>query len=383
MSIYLLAAAIPLGMTLLLTRWVRSLATRNGLLDQPGARKAHDTPKPRLGGVAIYLSFTTTVVVGFVLAPWLASIPEFRTLLPEATEALREAWSVRSPLLGLLLGGTIMFLVGLADDLLGERFPTSWKFGAQIVAASVAVACGIRVDFAGNDVVNVLLSILWIVGISNAFNLLDNMDGLTAGVAAVSASVFLINAAELSEIFICFILAALLGTLVGFLRFNFPPASLFMGDSGSLFLGFILSSLTILEHYVSSASSSLFPVLMPPLVLAVPLLDTLSVIYIRISEGRPVHVGDRCHLSHRLVRCGFSPLQAVVFLYLVTFGLGLGALHLADAPLARSVWIVLDSVLLAALVLWVIRFGGRLRSEGASSTSADKVGTTLKTVEDK
>jgi UDP-GlcNAc:undecaprenyl-phosphate/decaprenyl-phosphate GlcNAc-1-phosphate transferase len=383
MPIYLLTAAIPLGMTLLLTPWVRARATRHGLLDEPGGRKAHDAPKPRLGGIAIYLSFTTTVLVGFALAPWLASVPGFRSILPEATEALREAWSVRTPLLGLLVGGTIMFLVGLLDDLLGERFPTGWKFVAQTVAALVAVACGVRVDFAGNDVINVLLSVLWIVGISNAFNLLDNMDGLTTGVAVVSASVFLINASELSEIFICFILAALIGTLVGFLRFNFPPASLFMGDSGSLFLGFILSSLTILEHYMSSASSSLFPVLMPPLVLAVPLLDTLSVIYIRISEGRPVHVGDRCHLSHRLVRCGLSPLQAVVFLYLVTFGLGLGALHLADAPLARSMWIVLDSTLLAALVLWVIRFGGKLRAEDASSSSTGKVGATLKAVEDK
>ncbi|HEX9723802.1 MAG TPA: MraY family glycosyltransferase [Vicinamibacteria bacterium] len=383
MPIYLLTAAIPLGMTLLLTPWIRSRAIRHGFLDRPGGRKAHDAPKPRLGGIAIYLSFSATVLVGFALAPWMASVPALRSLLPEATEALREAWSVRTPLIGLLLGGTIMFVVGLLDDLLGERFPTRWKFATQIVAASVAVACGVRVDFAGHDAVNVLVSVLWIVGISNAFNLLDNMDGLTAGVAAVSASVFLINAAELGEIFICFILAALIGTLVGFLRFNFPPASLFMGDSGSLFLGFILSSLTMLEHYVSSASSTLFPVLMPPLVLAVPLLDTMSVIYIRISEGRPIHVGDRCHLSHRLVRCGLSPLQAVVFLYLVTFGLGLGALHLADAPLTRSVWIVLDSVLLAALVLWVIRFGGRLRSEDPSSAHARKVGATLKAVEDK
>ena len=382
MSIYLMAAVVPLGLTLLLTPWVRSFSTRHQLLDWPSGRKAHDAPKPRLGGVAIYLSFTSTVLVGSALAPWLASVPAMRALRPEAMEALREAWSVRSPLLGLLVGGTIVFLVGLMDDLLGEKFPTGWKFAGQTLAAVVAVACGIRVDFAGNEVANALISVLWIVGISNAFNFLDNMDGLAAGVAAVSSAVFLINAAELGEIFICFILAALIGTLVGFLRFNFPPASLFMGDSGALFLGFTLSSLTILEHYVSSASSSLFPVLMPALVLAVPLLDTLSVIYIRLAEKRPIHVGDRCHLSHRLVRCGLSPLQAVIFLYLVTFGIGLGALHLADAPLTRGVWIVLDSVLLAALVLWVIRFGGQLRSDRASSAGAGKVGTTLKAVED-
>jgi UDP-GlcNAc:undecaprenyl-phosphate GlcNAc-1-phosphate transferase len=382
MLIYLVAAAIPMGATLLLTAQIRSFATRRGLLDQPGGRKAHDAPKPRLGGVAIYLSFTSTVLVGFALAPWLASVPEIRAALPAAMEALKGAWEVRSPLVGLLVGGTIMFVVGLMDDLLGERFPTRWKFAGQTLAATVAVACGIRVDFAGNEVVNIVLSVLWIVGISNAFNLLDNMDGLAAGVAAVSSAVFLINAAELGEIFICFILAALIGSLVGFLRFNFPPASLFMGDSGALFLGFTLSSLTILEHYVTTASSTLFPVLMPPLVLAVPLLDTSSVIYIRLLEKRPIYIGDRSHLSHRLVGCGLTELQAVIFLYLVTFGLGLGALHLANAPFTRSVWIVLDSALLAALVLWVIRIGGELRSERTSSTPAGKVGATLKAMED-
>ncbi len=382
MLIYLVAAAIPLGATLLLTPRIRAFANRHGLFDLPGGRKAHDAPKPRLGGVAIFVTFTSTVLMGFALAPWLASVPAIKGALPQAMEALEGAWEVRTPLIGLLLGGAIIFLVGLMDDLLGARFATRWKFAGQTVAATIAVACGVQVDFAGNEVANFVLSVLWIVGISNAFNLLDNMDGLAAGVAALSAAVFLINAAELGEIFICVILAALIGSLVGFLRVNFPPASMFMGDAGALFIGFTLSSLTILEHYVSTASSSLFPVLMPVLVLAVPLLDTLSVIYIRLHEGRPIYVGDRCHLSHRLVRCGLTELQAVIFLYLVTLGLGLGALHLADAPLTRSVWIVLDSVLLAALVLWVIRFGGKLRAEQTSSNPAGKVAPTLKAMEE-
>ncbi len=383
MLIYLGAAAIPMGVTLALALWIRSYATTHRLFDWPGGRKAHDGPKPRLGGIAIYVGFIATVFFGFAVAPWLATIPAIKTALPHTMTALAGAWTVKSPLVGLLLGGTIMFLVGLMDDLLGEKFPTRYKFAGQIFAAVVAVACGVRVDFAGNDVANFVLSVLWIVGISNAFNLLDNMDGLTAGVAAVSSAVFLINAAELGEVFICFILAALIGSLVGFLRFNFPPASLFMGDSGALFIGFTLSSLTILERYVTTASSSMFPILMPLLVLAVPLLDTTSVVYIRILERRPIYIGDRCHLSHRLVRCGLTELQAVIFLYLVTFGLGLGALHLADAPLTRSVWIVLDSVLLATLVLWVIRFGGELRAERTVPTSAGKVGATLKAMEDK
>jgi UDP-GlcNAc:undecaprenyl-phosphate GlcNAc-1-phosphate transferase len=307
------------------------------------------------------VSFTGTVLFGFALAPSLASVAWLQDLFPHVTAALAEAWKVKEPLFGLLAGGTIIFAVGLLDDLLGERFPTHFKFAGQCLAAALAVACGIRVEFLGNEILNISVSFLWIVGISNSFNLLDNMDGLAAGVAAMSAVIFLINAAELGEIFICLILTAFIGTLVGFLRFNFHPARLFMGDCGALFIGFVLSSLTILEHYVSSASSSLFPVLMPPLVLAVPLLDTMSVIVIRLREGRPVYVGDRCHLSHRLVRCGLTAPQAVIFLFLVTFGLGLGALHLANASWSRSLWILLDSAMLATLVLWGIKFGGGLQ----------------------
>lgn len=376
LAIYLLAFTVPLGVTLAVAYPIRRFCTERGLLDWPGGRKQHTQAVPRLGGVAIFVGFATVVLTGFVLAPWLASIPTVRSTSPEIMEALAEAWSVKGPLFGLLLGGTIIFAVGLADDLLGESFPTALKFGGQSLAAGIAVACGVQVEFGGHPFVNQLLSFLWIVGISNAFNLLDNMDGLSAGVAAVSAGIFLTNAAELGEIFICLILAALLGSLVAFLRFNFHPATLFMGDSGALFIGFTLSSLTILEHYVSSATSSLFPVLMPPLVLAVPLLDTASVIVIRLREGRPVYVGDRCHLSHRLVRCGLSDAHAVLLLLLVTFGLGLGALHLADASASRTFWIVLDTTLMAALVLWGIHLGNKIhaesRHEEAHSRSSGK-----------
>ncbi len=368
--VYLLAFSVPLGATVFLVPWIRSFCISHGLLDWPSKRKTHSQPIPRLGGIAIFVSFTSTVLVGFALAPTLASLSGLQGLFPHMMTALAEAWQVMTPLMGLMVGGTIIFVVGLVDDLLGNRFPTHWKFAGQCVAAAVAVASGIRVDFLGIEALNVVVSFLWIVGISNAFNLMDNMDGLATSVAIMSAAIFLVNAAELGEIFLCLVLTALIGSLLGFLRFNFPPASLFMGDCGALFIGFMLSSLTILEGYVSSASSHLFPVLMPLLVLAVPLLDTLSVITIRIREGRPIHVGDRCHLSHRLVDNGLSPLQAVIFLCLVTFGLGLGALHLAEASPVRSLWILMDSLLLAALVLWGIRFGAAARAERETAETA-------------
>lgn len=361
--VYLLALLVPLAAVTALVPRVQAFCLRHDILDWPGGRKKHPEPVPRLGGIAIFAAFAGTVLVGFALAPTLASVPWLRVLFPHVMEALSEAWKVKTQLFGLLMGGTIIFAVGLIDDILGDRFEIHWKFAGQCLAAALVVACGIQVSFLGSEALNMVVSFLWILGISNAFNLLDNMDGLSAGVAATSAAIFLINAAELGEIFICLILTALIGSLVGFLRFNFHPASLFMGDGGALFIGFTLSSLTILEHYVSPASSSLFPILMPVLVLAVPLLDTMTVIVIRIRERRPIHIGDRCHLSHRLVRCGLTEAQAVVCLFLVTFGLGLGALHLADASLTRSLWILADSALLAALILWGIRFGITLQAE--------------------
>ena len=360
MWILVLVLVIPLALTLYACRSVRALGYAKGLLDQPGGRKLHEAAKPRLGGVGIYLGFTVTVIAGFLLAPALAQVEFLKGALPQVMAALAQAWRVKTPLIGLVAGGTLMFLVGLVDDVLGARFPTWLKFAGQSAAAAIAVACGIQVDFAASDVANAALSFLWIVGISNAFNLLDNMDGLAAGVAGLSAVIFLFNAAELGEVFICLVLTALIGSVLGFLRYNFHPSTLFMGDAGALFLGFTLASLTILERYLTTASSSLFPILMPPLVLAVPLLDTCSVIWIRVREGRPVYVGDRCHLSHRLVSCGLTELQAVLFLYVVTLGVGMGTLQLAHASFTTSLWVLVDSALLGALTLWVIGIGRRL-----------------------
>lgn len=349
--LYVFVLLIPLVGTSLLLPPVIRFCTRRGWLDYPGGRKQHDAPVPRLGGIAFVLSFTVTVVVGFALAPHFASIGWVNTLFPSIAAALSEAHGVSSQLWGLMAGALIIFAFGLTDDLLGERFHVGLKFLGQCTAATVAVASGIQVEFTGINELNVVLSFLWIVGISNSFNLLDNMDGLSAGVAVSSAAILFLNAFALEEIFLCLILAAFVGALAGFLRLNLYPARVFMGDCGALFIGFVLSSLTILEHYVSPASSSLFPVLLPPMVLAVPLLDTLSVIAIRISERRPIYRGDRCHLSHRLVAAGLAEPQAVKILFLLTLALGIGALNLADASVERSLWSLTYTVAVAVLVV--------------------------------
>jgi UDP-GlcNAc:undecaprenyl-phosphate GlcNAc-1-phosphate transferase len=356
--------------------WIVRWSHAEGLLDEPGGRKQHAAPIPRLGGIAFFLSFTLTVALGFLLAPHVATLPEIRAVFPSIAAALVEAHRVQTQLFGLLAGALIIFVVGLMDDLAGERLPVGFKFAGQCLAAAIAVGCGIQVEFTGVSSFNAVISFLWIVGISNAFNLLDNMDGLSAGVAVSSAFIFFLNALALGEIFLCLILAAFIGALVGFLRFNLHPAKVFMGDCGALFIGFTLSSLTILEGYVSPASSTLFPILMPVLVLAVPLIDTLSVIVIRLREGRPIYRGDRCHLSHRIVASGLSEPQAVKFLFLMTLALGMGALNLAHASVVRSLWTAAYSTIAAVLVLSGMRVGNSWNGGRAGSDAPARRSTT-------
>jgi UDP-GlcNAc:undecaprenyl-phosphate GlcNAc-1-phosphate transferase len=359
-ALYALVGAVPFAGTSLLLPLVKRFCLRWGWLDHPGGRKQHRAPVPRLGGIAFFVSFATTVLAGVAIAPYLVALPAARAFVPEVASALSEVYRVRPQLLGLFGGALVIFLVGFLDDVLGEKFPFGLKLLGQSAAAGVAVAAGVQVEFTGVPALNAAVSFFWILGISNAFNFLDNMDGLAAGVAICSAFVFFLNAFALEEIFLCLILAALVGALAGFQRHNLHPARIFMGDSGALFIGFMLSSLTILEHYLSLASSSLFPILMPPLVLAVPLIDTLSVIVIRLSEGRPIYRGDRCHLSHRLAAAGLSESQAVTFLHLLTLALGVGALQLANASVAKSLWTIAGAGAIAALVLFGISVHGLL-----------------------
>ena len=338
-------------------------ARRFGVLDHPGPRKVHDGAVPRLGGIAVFLSFTAVVLLGYAAAlPALLGSESARTLFGAALGMLREAHTVETKLLGLVAGGAVVFAIGLADDVLGARFPVTAKAAGQVLAAAILVASGVRTSFMPGEALDVLVTVLWVVGMTNAFNLLDNMDGLSAGVALVASAVFLLNAWLLGEFFISLLLLAFMGSLAGFLLYNRHPASVFLGDCGSLFVGYVMASLTLLERYVSHASSTLFPVLMPVLVLAVPIMDTATVVMIRLREGRPIYVGDRRHLSHRLVALGFSTRTAVRFIYLLTLALGLGAVNLPDATPGESVVILAQSVGLVALVL-ILLFVDREKAE--------------------
>jgi UDP-GlcNAc:undecaprenyl-phosphate/decaprenyl-phosphate GlcNAc-1-phosphate transferase len=336
----------------------RVLARRWGVLDPPGPRKIHAAPMPRMGGLGVFLAFTVVVLTGYLMLPVLrgsALAPAFASAL----ELLGQARRVETKLLAVLGGSAIAFAVGLLDDILGPRMPFWAKGVGQVVAAGVLIAADVKTSFLPQEWMNVVLTLFWLVGITNAFNLLDNMDGLSSGVALVASSVLLLNAWLLGEFFISLLLVAFMGSLLGFLRFNFHPASVFLGDCGSLFIGFLLGSLTLLERYVSTASSTLFPVLMPVLVLAIPVLDTATVVAIRLREHRPIYVGDTRHLSHRLVSLGLSPRAAVLFIYLATFCLGLGAALLPHASPLQTWMIVCQSLCFVALFMCLLFFERR------------------------
>ncbi len=343
------------------------LARRFGVLDAPGPRKVHRTPTPRIGGIAVWAAFTVVVLTGYLGVPLIARLPWVATRLAGPLAMLQEAYRVEAKLLAMMLGGALAFGVGLLDDVLGHRFKVGFKFAGQVLAAVVLVMGGIRTDILFYEPLNVALTLMWVVGITNAFNLLDNMDGLSAGVAFVASLVLLLNAWLLGEFFISLVLVAFMGSLLGFLVFNWHPASIFLGDCGSLFIGFTLASLTLLQRYVSHASGTVFPVLMPVLVLALPILDTATVTVIRLREGRPIYVGDSRHLSHRLVSLGMRPPLAVTTIYLITLGIGLGAVGLAHADIVHSLLILVQALAVVAVVLVLLFFERRVQPRADGS----------------
>ncbi|AGA25693.1 glycosyltransferase family 4 protein [Singulisphaera acidiphila] len=309
---------------------VRQWAPRLGLIDIPAGHKGHKMPTPLGGGLAIWLATVAVLALG-------ASVAGFgRGALPiELAKHVGGVWE-RAGELGTILGlATLIMFMGLVDD----RLTLGWRLrlGVQVALATVLVLSGIRVTLFwpfNHPVLGGAVSVLWVVGLTNAFNLLDNMDGLAASVGLIAALLFVGAQVAVGSLFAPAVLLVLVGALAGFLVHNRYPARLFMGDAGSNFLGFMLGALTIAGTYFRyNAKSSSFNVLAPLLVMAVPLYDTVSVIIIRLREGRSPFVGDRRHFSHRLVERGLTPPQAVRTIDLVTLAGGLGALllHQLDA----------------------------------------------------
>ncbi len=277
----------------------------------------------------------------------LTSFPQFQSYLNRQYPVFLK---VLPQLTGFLVGSTCIFVLGLVDDVRGVGFSYKWKFAVQILAAAILVGSGVRLEFLPHPALNILVTMLWVVGITNAFNLLDNMDGLSSGVALISALILAILTISQGQIFSALILLALAGSILGFLRYNFHPSKIFMGDAGSLFLGFTLAALTVSNSYVTPQSATKLPVVVPVLVLGVPLFDTFSVIVIRWKEKRPLFVGDTSHFSHRLVKLGMSIRQAVLFIYLVSICIGISAILIPELSLFQSLLVLLQEGLVFGII---------------------------------
>jgi UDP-GlcNAc:undecaprenyl-phosphate/decaprenyl-phosphate GlcNAc-1-phosphate transferase len=331
---------------------MRSVAPRFNFVDKPGHRKIHQKPIPLGGGVAIFL--------GFAL-PLLAVVLACNVLTFETAPNKDYAGGVvrHTPMaLGLVGAMLAMHLLGLWDDRRAMGPFTKLIIQLAITAAFVAVfdvrALEFLDTFGLGPVPSIILTVLWITAITNAFNFLDNMDGLSAGVAAVCTTAFLVTALSIGQWFVAASLALLLGALLGFLCFNFAPASIFMGDSGSLVIGLLLGVLTVRTTFLHKGEdfgAGWYAVLAPLIVLAIPLYDLIVVSVIRMSRGKSPFVGDTNHFSHRLVARGMSKRTAVLCIYLVTAATAIAAIIL---PHTRSSFVALLVFCQTLLILGVV-----------------------------
>jgi len=344
--VYLYLFLLSFALSLLLVPLAKRLAFRLNMIDHPdpSGRKAHQQPRPLLGGLAIYFALTITLLAQIIGYAVFKTHPWFSARFPFLTEQAQHFLEILPRLLAIWGGATLMMLLGFVDDRRGAGFSYKIKFALQILAAAILVVAGIKTDFMAFDWLNALVTIAWVVGITNAFNLLDNMDGLSAGVAMIAALIFFVITAAQGQVFSAMIFALFIGAVAGFLIYNFNPAKIFMGDSGSLFIGYVLAALSITSSYVVPASVNLLPVASPLLILSLPIFDTLSVMFIRHKEKRPLFIGDRRHFSHRLVELGMSPRGAVIFIYLVALSVGVAASLLPYLPLWGQILVLLQTI---------------------------------------
>lgn len=370
-----------------LTWWLRRVGLQLGGVDAAGAA-GHHKPEirrvPNIGGIAIVAAILLPLVFGLTL---LRLVPDETVagLLPSIKPHL-DGLTQRTPMaLALALAMLGMHVLGLVDD----RRPLGplAKLSVQFILAAFIVL--FPFDFShdltqssrlltlldsvpGLEAVSpwpsVLLTILWLVVVTNAINFMDNMDGLAGGVSCIAASLFLAAALINEQWFIAALLALLVGALLGFLRFNFPPASIFMGDGGSLVVGFLLGFLTVRTTYIDPASTSAwYGVFMPLIVLAVPIYDLLAVVTIRLSQGRSPMVGDQQHFSHRLVKRGLSVRMMLMVVYGVTLTTGLTGIYLGHLHEGWMAALAGAQVVVTLIVLGIYERAIGAANRGASS----------------
>ncbi len=369
--VVLIAVVGPFFVSLAASYLVRGWARSHGFVDVPSGRKRHDVPVALGGGIALVLAICGPIVLGTLLA-WVLSRGSPPEWLPAFLQTHLDGIASKLPLILAIGGGAVLLhIVGLIDDrrALG---PGSKLIAQFIVALFIAGPMGVRAVEALPGPVSIAVTVLWIVLITNAFNFLDNMDGLSAGVAAIAAILFAIASMGAGQVFVPVLAWVLVGALVGFLMFNFSPASLFMGDAGSLPVGFLLGVVPILvTFYNPEQGRTPFGVLVPLVVLAVPLYDVISVVIHRLRAGDSPFRGDWRHFSHRLVRRGMSQRGAVLTIYLATAATGLPAIALPQVEWPVAGLLLVQTVCVVAMIAILEQTSARSAKEGAERTEKD------------
>ncbi len=335
---------LPFGLSLLvalcLTPIARQIALRVGCMDPVVNRSMHHEPKPYLGGVAIYVAFAIAV--------------------------LAVAQPLDKGLVGILICGGLILVIGLVDDFLRPTgIPAKYKFALQaLVAAILVVGFDVRVLGLGTPFadklawfplsgwISIPLSIFWIISFTNVVNLIDGLDGLAAGISTIGALTLFLVALHQGQMITMVLTAALAGSAIGFLRYNFNPAKIFMGDAGALFLGFALGAVSI--HGVLKSAATV-GIVVPVLALGLPIFDTAFAIVRRVVNGRSIGEADRDHLHHRLIRMGLSVRSAVLVMWVISAWLGLSAVAVSEVASTDAV--ILVSVVVGAMIFGALKLG--------------------------
>ena len=339
---YFVPFLIALIVAYVLTPGVKKLAIKVGAVDKPNARKVHTHAIPRLGGLAIYVGFMAAV---------LFCVP------------------VRHELLGLLLGCTAIVALGIWDDIC--NIPAKVKLVGQIVAACIPIAFGIQIEWLTNpfgtlivlpELVAIPVTIFWIIGFTNTVNLIDGLDGLAAGVSFIASVSMFLLAYTMNQYLPAMIIVAMAGAALGFLQYNFNPAKIFMGDTGSMLLGYTMAVAAVLGLVKTAATIAL---VVPLIALGLPILDTLFAIIRRKMSGVPIFQPDKGHLHHRLLALGMSQKQAVLIMYFVSIVLGIVALFVANVSYQPGIATV---VVVLAVIIYTAKRLGILQKTTANST---------------
>ena len=343
--------ATAFGLSALATPVTRRLALRLNMIDLPARHKAHTRGVPLLGGCAIFAAVLLPSLLVLAIARyWTAT--ETPRWLPEAVRVHVSGAAAMAPTaLWILVGAFLLHVVGLIDD---KRNLGPWlKLVTQLgISTGVVLLCGkVRVMTLAGAPLSVILTVLWLTAITNAFNFLDNMDGLSVGVAIICAAALLGASASIGQLFVSAWLCLLLGAMAGFLPYNFNPASTFMGDAGSMVIGFLLGVLSCMTTYVAPGGTYyLYGIFVPVVLMAVPIYDMISVITLRLRDRRNPMVGDRHHFSHRLVRRGMSVRTAVLTIYLCTAGTAIAASLLPRVDNLGAILVFFQTVAILLIV---------------------------------